>query len=77
MENNYEITLRFHEDTASREERKVYDEFVKVYEPSSTVGNKQNGITSVIIPSELELTQKGLERFLGGIITIASFKKLE
>ena len=77
MINTYEVKLRFHEDTATKGEKEVYREFVGIYDSSSAVGNNQTKTTTVTIHSERELTQKGLERFLGGIIPVLSFKKLE
>ena len=72
----YELEVRFHNDTANQAQQYDFYEFVRVYKPA-TVGHKAKETSTLYISSESELTRDGLARLLGENIPIISFKRVE
>ena len=75
MDYQYEVEVKFYEDTANQAQRYNFYEFVRIYEPK-IIEHKVKETSTLWISSQSELSSEGLSKFFGGI-SILSFKNVE
>ena len=76
MAYEYEVEVKFQEDTATPHQHARYKEVLMMYDGVG-VGHKKTETSTMHISSRKELTQEGLARFLSDEIPILSFKRME